>query len=523
MGHHGVMLAKVYSVAHQGLETLKIEVEAEVVKKAFPSFNIVGLASKAVDEARERVRGAVDNSGIKFPSRTKITINLAPADVAKEGSFYDLPIAIAILTAAGSISPDMKLLKNSLFFGELSLDGSLRHTRGVFLLADFAHKNKFRRLFVPRAAAAEAACFPDLEVYPVANLAEMIDFLTRGVGITPLEKINLNSLLATAEAEFDMAQIVGQYQARRAMEIAAAGGHNIFLLGSPGAGKTMLARAMPGIMPPLSPEEALEVTRIYSITGNLAPGESIVRRRPFRAPHHTTSRVGLVGGGSKLQPGEVSLAHRGILFLDEFAEFPRHVLEALRQPLEDGYVRISRASGSVIFASRFLLVAASNPCPCGYLGHPTIACRCTPGQIARYRKKLSGPIMDRIDLQIAVPPVKIKKLTKAIKESDGESSATIRLRVEKARRRQYRRFRHHRNHLQANAEMGSRDVREMVKVKPDALAFLDQAAQKMSLSARSYFKIIKIAQTIADLAGEDEVATSFVAEALQYRLDLQKW
>ncbi len=517
------MLAKVYSVAHQGLETIKIEVEAEVVKRAFPSFNIVGLASKAVDEARERVRVAVDNSGIKFPSRTKITINLAPADVAKEGSFYDLPIAIAILTAADSINLDAKLLEESLFFGELSLDGSLRHTRGVFLLADFAYKNHFHQLFVPRSAAAEAACFPDLKVFPVANLAELIGFLARQTKIVPLKQIDLNSLLATTEAEFDMAQVVGQYQARRAMEIAAAGGHNIFLLGSPGAGKTMLARAMPGIMPSLSPEEALEVTRIYSVTGNLAPGESIVRRRPFRAPHHTTSRVGLVGGGSKLQPGEVSLAHRGILFLDEFAEFPRHVLEALRQPLEDGYVRISRASGSVIFASRFLLVAASNPCPCGYLGHPTIACRCTPGQIARYRKKLSGPIMDRIDLQIAVPPVKIKKLTKAVRESKEENSATIRQRVEKARRRQRERFRRQRAHLQANAEMGSREVREMVKVKPDALAFLGQAAQKMSLSARSYFKILKIAQTIADLTGEDEVATPFVAEALQYRLDLQKW
>ncbi len=511
------MLAKIYSVANTGLESIGVEVEAEIVKKGFPSFNVVGLASKAVDEARERVRVAVDNSGVEFPSRSKITINLAPADVAKEGSCYDLPIALAILLASEQIHPRNNIFEKSLFFGELSLDGSLRHTKGIFLVADFAVKTGFERIFVPRLSAAEAACFQNLEVFPVNSLSELISYLLGLRQLKSLKKLDLTSLILNSDSEFDMAQIVGQYQAKRALEIAAAGGHNVFMIGSPGSGKTMLARALPGIMPVLTEAEAIEVTRIYSVTGNIGPGESIVRRRPFRAPHHTISRVGLVGGGSKLQPGEVSLAHRGTLFLDELPEFPRHVLEALRQPLEDGYISISRAAGRAIFPSQFVLVAASNPCPCGYLGHPIQHCRCLPGQIANYRKRLSGPIMDRIDIHLNIPPVEIEKLTTSLSAEEGESSAKIRQRVEQARRIQRIRFAKLGINLRSNSEMRIKEIKTICKLHSESLKLLNQAAEKLGFSARTYFKIIKIAQTIADLAGEEQITPPIIAEALQYR------
>jgi magnesium chelatase family protein len=335
--------------------------------------------------------------------------------------------------------------------------------------------------------------------------------------LKPLKKLDLLSLLVDSDSEFDMAQIIGQYQAKRALEIAAAGGHNAFMIGSPGSGKTMLARALPGIMPVLTETEAIEVTRIYSVTGNIGPGESIVRRRPFRAPHHTISRVGLVGGGSKLQPGEVSLAHRGTLFLDELSEFPRNVLEALRQPLEDGYISISRAAGSVLFPSKFVLVAASNPCPCGYLGHPAHPCHCLPGQIANYRKRLSGPIMDRIDIHLSLPPVEIEKLSASFSDQPGETSSEIRKRVEKARDAQRKRFAKIGINLQSNSEMRTKEVKEICQLHPESLKLLNQAAEKLDFSARSYFKIIKIAQTIADLSDEIQITPPVIAEALQYR------
>ncbi len=516
----GKMLAKVYSVASFGLDSIKIEVEAEVIDRGFPSFNIVGLASKAVDEARERVRVAINNSGLNFPSRSKITINLAPADVVKEGSCYDLPIALSILLASGQLNLEKKFLEQSLFFGELSLDGSLRHTKGVFLVADAASKNGFARIFVPRLSAAEAACFRKLDVFPVDTLSKTTAYFLGLKKIKPLAKVDLRSLISGSISEFNMSQIIGQFQAKRALEIAAAGGHNVFMSGSPGSGKTMLARAMPGIVPPLSSEEAIEVTRIYSATGNIDPGESLVRKRPFRSPHHTISRVGMVGGGSKIKPGEVSLAHRGVLFLDEFGEFPRSVLEALRQPLEDGCVNISRASGSVSFPSKFLLVAASNPCPCGYLNHPTTSCRCLPGQIANYRKRLSGPIMDRIDIHLVVPPVKIRKLSDSLRAIDknlSEDSVKIRERTKKARKVQRARFKKLDLSLQSNSEMKTSQVKEICRLKTESAKLLNEAAEKLSFSARAYFKIIKISRTIADFNQEDEILPPSIAEALQYQ------
>ncbi len=507
------MLTKILSVANLGLQALEIECEINVAAKGFPAFTIVGLASKAVEEARERVKTAIVNSEMEFPL-AKITVNLAPADLPKDGACYDLPIAMGILSSSGQLNLGQEKIY---FFGELSLDGTLRHCRGVFLLAILAKEKGVKKIFVPRLCANEAAVIEGIEVYPVDSLKSLIRHFRGEKEIIALKKIETEDISDNSKIQFDFAEILGQNSAKRALEIAAAGGHNVFLMGPPGSGKTMLSRALPGILPPLAETESLEVTKIYSITGNIAPGSSVVKERPFRSPHHTTSQIGLIGGGSNPRPGEISLAHRGVLFIDEFPELSRSSLEALRQPIEDGYVSISRASGSVTFPCQFMLIAAANPCPCGFLGDPKKECRCNVHQIANYQKKLSGPIMDRIDIHLTVPAVDVNQLMVNTENIKAEKSEEIRKRVITARERQKYRFSKTEG-IYSNADMKNKHLKELAKLDDKANILLKMAVNKFNLSARTYFRLIKVSRTIADLDNSENILEKHVAEALQYRV-----
>lgn len=502
------MLSKINSCAVIGLDCENVEVEVDI-SPGMPGTVVVGLPDTAVQESRERVKSAIKNSDAAYPVM-KITVNLAPADIKKEGPAYDLPIAVGILAANRQI--EIKLLDDCLFVGELALDGKLRHTNGILPITLFAKTKNYKRIFVPKVDEFEAGLVEGIEIIPIESLEQLIAFLEGREKIEPARTPGIGKPDMNFKNSIDMAYIKGQEHVKRALEIAASGGHNVLMSGPPGTGKTLLARAVPTILPGMTKEEALEVTKIYSIAGLLPSDKPLITTRPFRTPHHSASAPALVGGGAFPRPGEISLSHRGVLFLDELPEFPRAILENLRQPLEDGIVTISRAQGTLTFPAQFTLIASMNPCPCGYLNDPERDCSCSPSQIIKYQKKISGPLLDRIDLYIEVPRIKFEKLSN---EELEESSEKIRKRVETARNLQKERFRG--KDIITNSEMNSQVVKEFCQADEATINLLKTAVSQFNLSARSYYKILKVARTIADLEGAEKIYSNHVAEALQYR------